>query len=88
MYYNSEYCDIVGRTAEANYAPPPQKHSYMDASVEEVRNRINAMAIKFFLVICVIFCSVISHTSIICVHIVSVLSIVCWVASSYSLYYP
>ena len=54
--------------------------------MEEVRNKINAMAIKIFLVIYVVFCSVISHTSIICVYIVSVLSIVCWVASSYSLY--
>ena len=39
--------------------------------MEEVRNKINAMAIKIFLVIYVIFCSVISHTSIICVYIYS-----------------
>ena len=61
-------------------------HPYMDAAVEDVRNKINATAIKIFLVIYVVFCSVISNTSIICVYIVSVLSIVCSVASSYSLY--
>ena len=85
MYYNSKYSDIVGRTAEANYAPL-QQHSYMVAAVKVVRNKINAMAINIFLVIYVVFCSVISHTSTICVHIVSVLSVLGWVASSYCLY--